>query len=246
MKINSMTKKSIKTIALTCLFSCAFIANANAKEKLINKSRDHNYVKLKAGIVQPGDLGGNSSLNTGDSTFLGGIAVGRKVKDQFAVELEYTHRGENTAKYSSAASSNAASTSSSWDAKSDTLMLNFTADLTKDYKIRPYLKAGVGYSRNKSSDYITNDNNGAVTTKTSYNGKTYNDFSYQGGAGISMVINPTFNMDFEYLYVNRGKIKTESDKNVSTDGAAPKPRPSTARSGTLKEHTFTIGVRMKF
>jgi opacity protein-like surface antigen len=233
-----MIKRLIKPLAITCLLSCAL--TANAKENLTNKSRDYNYFKVKAGSVQPTTLDGNSGLNTGDSTFIAGFAVARKFMDQFAAEIEYTHRGKNTAKYSTPDS---LGSTSSWDAKADTMMFNLSGDLTKDDKIRPYLKAGIGYSRNKASDYITTTSSGSILR---YTGRTTNEFAYQLGAGLSMAITPTVSTDFEYMYVNRGKIKTKSSYTMTDSDGESINIPSNAKTGKLKEYVITIGITIKF
>lgn len=237
-------KKIITPIALLCLSSLPLVANASMNDILNCDSGKCNYVTLKGGLDQPtSDLGDNANMNNVKTTYTAGIAVGRKFMDMFGLELEYSHAGDrkytNNSSYSMGGDPTRDS-ASSWKIKTDTLMANFSVDLLNEGKIRPYVKAGLGASRNKSNEYIVTDIYGINYT---YDGKTKNSFAYQLGAGLSIASSSMFDVQFEYMYVDHGKVETASNYVQSSDSQVINSSPI---KGRLKDHTFTIGIKYKF
>lgn len=240
--------KFIKPVALTC----ALTANICSAGFMQSDEMNYNFVTVKAGLVAPAaPLKGNSNLNTGNNTYTAGILVGRKMMDRFSVDMEYMFRGSNTSKNNSSATTagTGADNSDSWSMKSDTLMLSFSVDLLKDDKIRPYVRAGAGISSNKSSNYTftTSVENGA-DNYTSTGAKT-NSFAYQVGFGLAMSTSPMFDTQIEYMYVNRGKVKAKATNLVGLNDINGNPTvgtPIAAKTGYIKDHVVTLGIKFKF
>ncbi len=238
------------------ILSCVFAFSANAWEPVPADATDYNFATVKAGIAQPTNLGGNSGLDTGNVSSTAGILVGRKMMDMFSVDLEYMHMGKNTASsYGGGATPYDAS--NSWSMKSDTFMLNASVDLIKDPKIRPYVRAGAGISRNQSYNYTattqsvpgTNLDTGAtvpsVTNVATYAGKTTNKFAWQVGGGANFKTTDMFDTQLEYMYINRGRVETQANyTNTTSNGGQTTTAP--AIYGTLKEHLITVGLKVKF
>lgn len=227
MKIQNLIKPAILSLA----FSTSALAAVPA---------DYNFAVVKAGGVFPTSLEGNSGLNTGDTTYTAGFEAGRKLMDRYAVSFEYMYRGKNTAHaYDTSVVPQRKDTS--WSASSNTFMLNAAADLVTDYKIRPYVKAGLGISMNKSYDYRNHTTENDDQATFIYSGKTTNDFAWQLGAGLSMNTCSKFDTQLEYMFVSRGDVKTEDNYvNGSTTTNSP------ARTGQLKDHVVTVGIKFKF
>lgn len=236
MKLHNLIKPAILSLTLPLAFS------ASAWESVKASATDYNFVTVKAGGVFPTNLEGNSGLSTGDSTYTAGLEVGRKIMDRYTVGLEYMYRGKNTARAYNA--SNAPMDDNTvWSARSDTFMLNLGADLITDSKIRPYFKVGAGMSRNKSYDYKNTNITDAYGTQTStYSGQTVNKFAWQAGAGLTMNTTKIFDTQLEYMFVNRGDVKTK-DNFVNQSGERTN---ASARTGRLKEHVVTVGLKFKF
>lgn len=231
MKLYNLIKPVVLSLSLPLAFS------ANAWEPVAENATEYNFATLKAGGVFPTSLEGNSGLNTGDTTYTAGFEAGRKFMDRYSVGFEYMHRGKNTA-HAYNTSATPIEDNTSWSAQSDTFMLNLAADLITDSKIRPYFKLGAGISKNKSSDYVYYNSD---SFNSIYSGKTVNKFAWQAGAGLTMNTTAMFDTQLEYMFVDRGEIETAANfvSNSTTSTAA-------ARTGRLKDHVVTIGLKMKF
>lgn len=202
---------------------------------------DYNFITLKAGLINPTPLDGNSGLNVGNDTYTLGLSVARKYEDRFALELEYMFRGKNTSKSYDATPDYS---NTYWSASSNTIMVNASADLLDKSKFTPYLKAGLGVSLNKAYDYVYTevDQNGSITTQT-YAGKKQNSFAWQVGAGVNMKTTEMFYTQLQYMFVDRGQIKTKANYTQSANGEVQNSSP---RTGKLREHVITIGITTKF
>lgn len=221
---------------------------AKHEERMMKKdsmNQDYNFVTLKAGLVNPTPLGGNTGLNVGNDTYTAGLSVGRKFEDRYALEFEYMYRGKNSA-HAYNANYDPSLDNTDWKASSNTYMLNAMADLIECEKFRPYLKAGIGMSSNKAYSYVftqTNNNNDGTSTTSSYtySGKTTNSFAWQVGAGMNMKTTEMFDTQLQYMYVDRGALKTHANYT----GPATTVN-SSARKGWMKEHVITLGLTTKF
>lgn len=234
MKLNHLIKPMVVTLACAAAFS----ANAHEHKHKHEAEKEYNYATIKAGVVSPTSMSGNAGLNTGDTTYTTGFSVGRKFQERFAVELEYMYRGKNTSR-SYDASSNPGDNNSYWSASSNTFMTNLSADLIEHSKITPYVKAGLGMSVNKAYDYVYYDDIGTST----YSGKSQNQFAWQAGAGLNMETTEMLDTQLQYMFIDRGRIKTKENYVTSNDGETVS---SSARTGRLREHVVTAGLTVKF
>jgi opacity protein-like surface antigen len=212
------------------------------------KRGNYNYIGVKAGAVMPDNLDGNSNLsgNSTKNTSTFGIVAGRKIMDRFAIELEYAYRAKSTVTVTEAVS--AGPRVDSWGAsKSNTLMVNISVDIVKGRFLRPYVKAGIGTSSNKSEDYtiVTTNNTGQLVNSKTYVGATNNQFAWQAGAGLNMTVNKTFDVNLEYMYVDLGQIKTASGYTYATQSSSSFIN-SDGFNGKLVDNVVTIGLKVKF
>lgn len=229
--------KIMKVTALTFLV-CATNANANADSKFKSMLSD-SFITLKLGVAQQNKLGGNSGLDAGDPTFVGGMLVGKQVTDRFGVDLEWINKAKSSLSSNGSGTPTPYDTSNNWAVSSNTFMANITANLLQDSMAKPYVRLGLGISKNKSYDYKTINNEGLSTT---YSGRTINSFAWQAGAGVSFNTHKMFDTQLEYMFINRGKFKTYDNYIDATGEVENAP----AIYGTSREHVFTVGLKFKF
>ena len=248
--MSTIPKKITKLIAISLLLSSSVEAMADSSFKdmmsFLNSSTatDYNYVGVRGGVVVPGKTEGNTDLQgtSGSTTSVYGISLGRKFMDRFAAEVEYSYRNSssfnNTSLINGTVPTNSKNT---WGVKSQTLMLNVAADLLTHETIRPYVKLGMGFSKNKSENYIQSTG----TKSSTWAGKNNTSFAYQAAFGLNFATSKMIDTNFEYAFINRGQFKTyDRVTNVRSNGITETD--STARKGTLKEQVITVGFKVKF
>jgi opacity protein-like surface antigen len=238
MKLNQI----IRPMALSCLMSLPLIAVASASSAAGGDKL--NFVDVKIGVDQPTTLNGNSALSgsTANTTYVGGIAVGRQVMDRLAVDLEYMHKAKNTTKLNDTNTGN----NTTWKSRSDTVMLNLAVNLMQmKSAVMPYMKVGAGMSRNKSFDFVYTDSSDSTNSFT-MKGKTSNKFAWQVGAGLNVETSPMFDTQVQYMFVNRGQIQTNTSINQTQGDGTATSTGGVAKTGKLQDHVITLGLRFKF
>jgi opacity protein-like surface antigen len=230
------TQKQIKLLACAASLGLASFANAEGFSFMDKQ----NFVIVKGGYNKPTNLNSDFSASKVDEAFAGGFEVGRKFKDRFAGSLEYAYRSKSDAKtYPSSEDSLA------WSVKSHTFMANLSAYLfTEEDKVNPYVKAGLGFSRNKVGDYIKSNDSDDIHSVLTYPGKDETKFAWQIGAGVSLPFIKSVDTQLEYMFIDRGKVSTESKYMPNVDNAGYIS--NTAKTGHVKDHVFTVGFKLKF
>lgn len=194
-----------------------------------------NFVMIKGGIAQPMKFGLSSEINAkAGSTYVAGASIGRKFMDVLTMSLEYTHRGESRVNYKSGDVGGI----KKWKVKSDTLMVAAALDLVQKSMVTPFIKGGLGVSRNDVGDHVHNLSVGTRTHK----GKKSTNFTWQAGFGLTFDYNPQLATELEYDFVHRGKVKADSNFDSTLIG----DKGSIDRSGNLRDHVVTFGVKIKF
>lgn len=225
----------LKVVACAASLTIAPLAKADFS-KYLDKQ---NFVIIKGGYNKPNKINSDFKASKVDEAFAGGIEVGRKFKDRFTAGLEYNYRSKSDAKvYPSSEDSLA------WSVKSHSFMANLSASFfTEEDKVNPYVKAGLGLSRNKVGDYVDTDTGDNTTTMTTYPGKNETKFAWQIGAGVSVPFIKFVDAQLEYMFIDRGKISTESKSISNLDTIYESASPKT---GHIKDHVFTVGFKVKF
>jgi len=226
----------VKPTALSLLFTAPLACIASAESL-------NNYVTVKAGLSQSTELSGSKfNFGTGKPTYIAGIAVGRKFMDHFGVELEYMHSGNRKYKSTSGFTSGSPDGSRSWGVMTDSFMLNFSADLPTESTITPYVKVGLGASRNSADKLIFTSINAGPTNSYTYAKKAKTNFAYQGGAGLNVALNPRSDVQLEYMFINRGKMESNAGYRNHLGDLSN----TSALKAQLYEHIATIGLKIKF
>jgi opacity protein-like surface antigen len=245
-----ISKNTAKLIVMSLVLSSSIEAMAASSFKdmmsFLNTSTatDYNYVGARGGAVIPGKTEGNSDLQgtSGSTTSLYGLSLGRKFMDIFAAEVEYTYRNSsslnNTSLVNGAVATNSKNT---WGVKSQTLMLNLAADLITHDLIRPYVKLGMGFSKNKAEDYVQSTN----ANVTTWAGKNNTSFAWQAAFGLNFTTSKMIDTNFEYAFVNRGQFRTY-DRSINVRSNSTTETENTAKKGNLKEQVITVGFKVKF
>lgn len=192
-----------------------------------------NFFMLKGGVAQPMKFGKTSGIDKkAGATYVAGVAVGRKFMDMMTLSLEYMHRGD----------SKVTENATTWGAKSDTLMLNTSLALLKrEQDIMPYVKLGIGGSRNSSNAHVRRSSRYNLV----HNGQKSSSFAWQAGFGINFNYSSQIATVIEYDYVDRGKIKASS-LYTQTNNDGNTVQGYNDRTGSLKDHTVTFGIMFKF
>lgn len=230
-------------------FSAYFLSleSEDGEDEESYNRKNFNYIGIKAGIAMPSNLGGNSDLSgySTDNVATYGFMVGRKINDIFALEFEYMYRSNSDTSVNSISPTGPKNIS--WGAKTNTFMFNASVDIIKHRLFRPYVKAGIGYSNNNSDNYVSTitNNSGGLVEKNTYGGKTTNEFAWQAGVGINMTLNKTFDVNIEYMYVDKGQIETANSRTYTTSTQSS-IKQANSLNGKLIDNVVTIGLKIKF
>lgn len=233
--------KSIKPVLISLALLSACSASAGMLSFIPESTAtDYNYVGVRAGGAFPNNTQGNTDLQSvsADSTYTAGFSVGRKIKDRFAVELEYMNRGESDLN----SSSSYRGVSNSWGVKANTLMLNASADIITDVPGRPYIKFGIGASRNEASAYKYTEQ--GLESRT-WGSKVVTKFAWQAALGVNVSMMKNVDANVEYAYVDRGEFRTKDTATRVYSNGSSTTRNSTAKIGKLREQVLTIGFKYK-
>lgn len=236
--------KSIKPIIVSLALLSSSVASAKLASFLPDMpestNSDYNYVGVRTGVVFPGNTQGNSDLQSvsPDTSYTVGFSVGRKIKDRFAIEVEYMHRGESDIK----SSSSTTGVRDTWGVKANTLMLNASADIVTDSSVRPYVKFGIGASRNEANRYVSVD---ALQETQTWESKSSTKLAWQAALGANMSVTKSIDANMEYAYVDRGEFRTKSGSST-VGGINYTSSNEPDKIGKLREQVVTIGAKYKF
>lgn len=214
------------------------------------KRASYLYFTLKAGSVMPTTYRDNSPVSgsSGDTTYTVGAAFGKKFIDRLALELEYMHKSKSDVSNSINTKSTAGSQTNSWSSKSDTFMLNLSADIIKHRVFRPYVKAGIGFSINDADTFTTNIAfAGSPSTSKTYvnDGQTETCLAWQIGTGLNINVNKNIDAQIEYMYIDRGKIQTSSTTIYTDTSGSSSSLTGSPYTGKIRDNVVTLGLKFK-
>ncbi len=149
------------------------------KETFMDKDYDATYTWMNESNLDDGVWGG--SLAYGAK--YGSLRAEAEVKLYQDLDSNYESHTIDDDVYSSEAT-----------LKNKSFMLNVYYDIDTGTKFTPYFGGGIGYSRMKVED------------NTIDYSKSFNQFAWQIGGGVSYAVNDKASVDFGYRYVDYGKI----------------------------------------
>ncbi|OFX13728.1 MAG: hypothetical protein A2516_02645 [Alphaproteobacteria bacterium RIFOXYD12_FULL_60_8] len=175
-----------------------------------------------AGLEQAGYTGTIDDIGEGIG---GDIGLGWRLGPGFRTDVTLgmiSNHGFSEAK---------AGTTYTGDVSNVSAMLNGYLDIPIGGNVTPYVGFGLGPSLN-TMDNVT------LSSGTTIEGASTTTLGYQGMAGVSFKMSPTWDLDFGYRYFNGGRLASDQ---VTTGGAAIDDF-----DGEFIDHQFVLGVRSSF
>ncbi len=210
------------------------IAQTSAQHKTaeIADKEYKKFIQFTAGSYYVPKFGGNSGMNDSRMGYLAGLGIGYNFNKYFATNLEYSYYApvKDTLLTLPIAHT--------WKISSNTFIVNAIVNITPNYPVTPYIKAGVGASVNKSDSFeIT----GLGGFKQSYPGKTKSQLAWQAGGGLSLKSSDRYVASVEYLAINRGSFETHNYYFQSNTQYSDPAKTKKSTEGVLK-----FNVMLKF
>lgn len=230
-------KKYVKPVLLSCVLPLAF--SATAEDNMKGLMDGNNFFALKVGVNSGEAEHNNYGAKSLDNKAIGGVELGRKFHDMLSLSAEYIYKPKTHFNMDSYENSLNKMTSNEWTVKSHVFMFNATAHLLQDSKVTPFVKAGIGSSRNKASDYKDNNSDDS----SYYPGKSKNNFAWQAGAGINIATSEMIDTEISYMFMDRGKVETEDYMYVNGEKIT---KDVTKRSVSLRDHSVMFALKVKF
>lgn len=207
-----------KTLLLATIATSIFAFNANAMDV-----SPYVSAKLKYTISEPEvdfTKTGGDKFDVDDKVFGGAVALGLSTKlpaGAIRAELEYNKSAD--AKKTHAAAVDDIIGSAAFKVETQSFMLNGYYDFDTNTQIKPYVGAGIGYTKLKGSAKFDGESMGSMDDNT---------FTWQIGAGVGYALNNNITIEAGYRYVNYGDFKEDDVKLES------------------KAHEILAGVRYNF
>ena len=197
------------------------------------------FIKANIGYAIPTKLaGGNAGFienKKPGNSMLYGVGVGYKVNEKFSTYVDYTN--VNNMKYIA----NEGDATRKQNIKANLLSLNAQYNINNSSKFIPYIKMGVGVTRNTVGvgHIINNATNELRVTEASY---AHNQFAWNAGLGVDYKLNKNMAIGTSYQYHNLGKVKSFGTmQNVQTNLSTNEPKES-----NLSLHTVNLGITYFF
>ena len=223
MKLN----KLIKPLLVSCLVPLSLVAQADDKM---------NFITLNLGADQAVVYNNKANIDTAETGLLGGVEIGRKLNDMFALGVEYQYHAKT--KFNIKSNTDTYGDSLAWVVRSNVVLATMRMTLAQDAKVMPYIKLGLGASRNKADNYTETN----LVYGRTYPGKTKTNFAWQLGVGLSVPMSDMFDVEMAYAFMDRGEIRTQGSFNSYYASGVP----STAKTAKLRDHAITLGLKFKF
>jgi opacity protein-like surface antigen len=222
----------------TVLAAVAAILAGSSAGALAQNAAPDFYVRLDTGYGVATNAERNLQADLG-STGIVGVGVGTWLNPSWRVDVTLSYRPG----YDFEALDTTFSPGTLLIAKGkvDTWsgMLNAYYDLPALGPVRPYLGAGIGFSR------VHVDNSTILTTGrvavATIDGKTDTELSWQVGTGFGYALTPRTTLEVGYRYFDQG-VGTSAD--TGTIGGAP-ARGLTYK-GNVRSNEFHAGIRFGF
>ncbi len=169
-----------------------------------------------------------------------GFGLGYEVRRNFRVSIDYSVRtGFETDTVETLALPGSTVDA---DHRTDTFMLNGAVDLftlqhTLPVPVTPFLTAGIGWTRNQTTDYVSVG--AGIPFRLEDNTET--GFAWQIGGGFGLAIAEGLDLEIGYRFVDLGTF--ESGTTFLSGTTLPAPRSNVAEITT---HELTLALRYTF
>ena len=175
--------------------------------------------------------------------------MGKRISDNIRIELEANKRDDYEIKNRTYYTEFNGSTSDhTADIDSKTLFLNILFDfqpiLVGKNSVKPYIGAGVGYSRNRLSK-VREGNLKYPTRVTHIDGSSKSNTAYKLTAGLLFDITENLSVDVNYQYVDLGSFESGTGVTNLADGRRATLLRAINGAG-IDAHEILIGLQYKF
>lgn len=179
-----------------------------------------------------------------DNSAVGGIGLGYRLNENFRLEGRLSHRdGSFNDRKIGTGARNGAEYILKGDIKSTSFMLEAFYDFANSSLFTPYVKAGLGVSKNRYSAKL---GGAGVAAFDAFDGKadgyydnyadgSSTEFSWNVGVGSSYKLSQNISIYGEYQYSSLGNVKTGQDS--FTDGF---------KVDDISTHEVMFGIRYSF
>ena len=157
------------------------------------------YLGVRGGVVHYKDDASDDDSGIDKNKLMLSGALGYRY-DYFRVELEYVWRDRNKHSYSSDG------VTSKVNFKTYSYMLNGYIDLAPYSWFTPYIGAGIGFTKMKYSEVMT-DPFGQKTVLTNDGNYSPTRLTWSVGGGASVKVTNRFNVDAGYRYYDMGSLR---------------------------------------
>lgn len=165
------------------------------------------------------------------------VGAGAAVAEGLRGELVFTHMFNKNKSFKAGKVKSVTFTSGKGKVKVMDFGVALNYDLPVELAVKPFLTAGVGMSRLKSTGAMT-----VGTTTTNLSSKNKNTFSWKLGAGVGYDVAENVSLDLAYAYRNFGKTNQIKNATAVTDAAVNTNLGQTK----VHAHTVTLGARFGF
>jgi opacity protein-like surface antigen len=188
----------------------------------------------------PGNCNGGVLNHLGNG-FNFGAGVGYKFPGGIRADISFNHRGGYDLK-----GRDPAGTDFDPAVKSDSVMINGAFDLPVVMgSIRPFIGAGIGWTRNEMKALKWNEAGCCTGTLT---GGKKNDTVWQLTLGADIALDRRWTLEVLYRYTDMGEFVKNAgpDQDASNGGPFNASGNTGAATGKLRSNEFIVGVRWKF
>jgi opacity protein-like surface antigen len=226
---------TLKKIILATLISTASFT-AFAEEKTLDDNQ--YFIQLNGGLSKSLKPSGGFKNSSPGNAGIFGIEGGYKINDNFrtSLSIDYLTDVKNKFSYNTDLGYGVGGNNHlSFKTQSWVVMANAYYDIMEYHNFTPYITAGLGIARNKTSGtdkLVPYSLLGNADPEYSSPRGTKTNFAYKIGFGSRFLVSKEIDLDLRYQFADLGKISArDSDETYK---------------GKLKAHEFLVGIAYKF
>lgn len=261
-----MTSFPLRTLAVLAFTACcALPAAADGPRPYLRAligydwSRDATFKDVDCASTHPpayfgcGDgVGGKSLAARGDfgQSALFEFGVGLELTPWFRLEADFDHRPglafDGNANFRKAGTDQPVSGSVTQSALMGFAYLEPLAALGYDWRLKPFIGAGIGVSRNQTGEMTYDFPELSQPAYSVMPGGTQYDFAWAATAGLAFDVNATMTIDIAYRYSDLGSIETDSATLFIQRSTRQLTIPIAPTEAGLATQSVTVSTRFRF
>ena len=187
-----------KTLLLAGVAAFLFTTNTNATEFNPYVGAKIKYIDMSA------DISEDDSFDVDDKVAGASFSIGASVATEagaLRAELEYNKNGNNKKSY--LVTDGVDDFNAKFKVETQAIMLNGYYDINTNSKLTPFISAGIGYAKVKTSLYLDGEKQGSIDK---------NNFAWQLGFGAGYAVSNNVTIDAGYRYIDYGDFTDDETK----------------------------------